>query len=86
MPDREKRERIIEALKRCEKDECNGCPYDGECDKRPFAVDRDAAGLLMAIKPIDTGNQYYVCGECKMPVLNDWVACPYCGREIKWNA
>ena len=38
---------LLAALKRCISDEdCNGCPYDGVCSTRSFAVENDMIEVL----------------------------------------
>ncbi len=88
MPDRKK---VITAIERCSRwteDDCNGCPYDGECMKRPYALESDVLALLReqeAVKPIEKSGFYY-CGACRYALMtNHKKYCSDCGKAVKWD-
>ena len=39
-----------------------------------------------AVKPKPTGIEpNYNCGACKMPIIQGYPFCPWCGKEVKWD-
>lgn len=97
------REKVIRAIQQCMRDEgCNGCPYDGECARRKWAVDSDAMELLRERESTTYAYDEYITPTCQncgfhpfagyIPTLK-WMEqrgynyCPGCGRRIiKWEA
>lgn len=56
---------------------------------------RDALELLNEQEPIPCGEKikagdvmldFYECGHCKNAIRKPWRYCPFCGKEVKWNA
>lgn len=40
------------------------------------------------VKPNKPGTAYkttWSCGVCSYPISTDWVACPSCGKPVKWE-
>lgn len=36
-------------------------------------------------KPGEVFAYVYACGNCEAHLDRDWIVCPWCGMEIKWN-
>jgi hypothetical protein len=93
------REMIIKGLyQHCEGsmfDRCGECPYYEVADE-PFrcrdALLMDVLALLREqepVKPNKPGTAYktvWSCGVCSHPLTTNWVACPSCGKKVKWDA
>lgn len=79
------REKVIEALKRCEGPNCTGCPYDGICATRDFALTRDAIALLNKqesewLEDSDPGQEYgstWACRKCMHSIHKPYIWNPY---------
>lgn len=40
------------------------------------------------VKPNKPGITYktiWSCGVCSYPISTNWVACPFCGKAVKWD-
>ena len=94
------REKVIRGLKCCidPNVSCCECPYYnyGHCD--PDDVRRDALALLREQQPVKAKilknaltinyKKYAfagMCPVCNSLLLRHWVACPTCGKAVKWN-
>ena len=55
------------------------------------AVLREVAEMLREQEPVEPnkpGTAYktvWSCGVCAYPISTDWVACPSCGKAVKWD-
>ena len=92
------REKIEKGLRICtSKEPCNGCPYLNErnCSLSMVA---DTLALLKEQKPVKAiptrmkvvrtykDIEYnYCCGGCGSLLRAKWVACPCCGKAVKWK-
>lgn len=90
------REKVIYSIERCichVPDACRDCAYDAghpynECVEMML---KDILTLLKEqepVKPNKPGTAYkttWSCGVCSYPISTAWVACPSCGRKVKWN-
>ena len=90
MPDREK---VIKGITVCFtlNSNCKDCPYDceGKVPNCTKALSKNALALLKeqdAVKPrVSTVEQR--CGNCnKVIEMDGWIACPWCGKPILWEA
>ena len=68
---------------------CVGCPYDEECNTRDDAIEEDTIAFLREqepVKPIPTGIEpNYKCGACKLPIIQGYPFCQWCGKPVKWD-
>lgn len=98
------REKVIYSIERCichVPDACRDCAYDAghpynECVE---ILLKDVLELLKeqeAVKPVDQGDDSYVCGNCGETVGWEemecygidpvrYKFCPGCGRKVKWD-
>lgn len=95
MPDLKK---AIEALEHCIQDDCEGCPYDGVCRNRLYALDNDILALLreQEQEPVEAitdsecegnfGSWWYACGGCHGVIDYKDKFCRHCGKVVKWDA
>lgn len=78
-----KRSNIVKALTVCQTTGCHGCPYDGECSDRSFALDNDIISILTPLPPTMKEDDPY-CPDCHTALFRGCKFCHECGREIKW--
>ena len=76
-------------------------PVQSLIDHIKTAVDVDpwakemAEELLKEHEPVRVGKKikagnvvldFYQCGHCKNAIRKFWRYCPFCGKEVKWDA
>ena len=89
--------KVFTGLRACQGRKPDSCragqsEYMGYGQQCVAALARDTVRLLRERKlvtepvpPVCEGMQSYACGECGYYLKKSWIACPACGKPIRWE-
>ena len=87
------RDKVLKGLEGCSGfADCDKCPYDN-ADDCICELMTDALGLMKQEEEVpvkrclahQNARYPFSCGNCGSYLMPNWIACPMCGRKVKWE-